>query len=213
MSHMSAAPVRARPRTKPSDVRRDELLRAGERLFIAHGVAATSIDDIAAGADIAKGTFYLHFASKDDLVAALRERFAEAHCAAIESHVAHAAQDDWMGKLAAWVGGSIAFYLDRVALHDALFHAPDLHPKRRQAKSDNKVVAALAGLLDDGTRAGAWRIDAPAMTAVLLFNALHGAVDHAIAHGTEGARDALIRAVRRFFRRAVGVEDGPAIRR
>ena len=39
--------VLAKPRTKPQSVRREELLRSAERLFIARGAAATSIDDIA----------------------------------------------------------------------------------------------------------------------------------------------------------------------
>ena len=41
------------------------------------------------------------------------------------------------------------------------------------------------------------------MTAVLLFEALHGAVDHAIARRTDGKRDRLIKLVREFSLRAV----------
>lgn len=191
-----------RPRTKPQDVRRDELLASGERLFLAKGVAATSIDDVAAGADVAKGTFYLYFDSKEELLAALRERFGERHRAAIAARVAAERTDDWSERLCAWVEGSVTFYLDQVALHDALFHARELHPRRRSSRGENRVVTALAELLTEGAAAGAWSIDDPAMTAVLLFNALHGAVDHAIARREEGRRARLVRAVQAHFLRA-----------
>jgi AcrR family transcriptional regulator len=203
-SRMAALATREpapRPRTKPQELRRDELLASGERLFLAKGVAATSIDDVAAGADVAKGTFYLYFASKEDMLAALRERFAERHRAAISARVAAERPDDWGARLGAWVEGSVTFYLDQVALHDALFHARDLHPRRRNSRSENRVVTALAELLAEGTGAGAWSIDDPAMAAVLLFNALHGAVDHAIARREDGRRARLIRAVQAHFLR------------
>ncbi len=57
-----------RPRTKPAETRRDELLAAATVLFVAKGVGPTTIDEIAARADVAKGTVYIYFPSKDDLV-------------------------------------------------------------------------------------------------------------------------------------------------
>lgn len=47
------------------------ILRAAGALFAERGYHATSLEDIAARVGIAKGTIYLHFASKDDLVVAM----------------------------------------------------------------------------------------------------------------------------------------------
>src|SRR6185369_15960586 len=46
---------------------RDGLVAAAEGLFAARGPDAVSIDEITAAADVAKGTFYTHFADKDDI--------------------------------------------------------------------------------------------------------------------------------------------------
>lgn len=53
---------------------RDRLLAAASDLFYANGIQATGVDTLIAAAGVAKATFYRHFPSKDDLVAAwLRE--------------------------------------------------------------------------------------------------------------------------------------------
>lgn len=192
----------AKPRTKPQSVRREELLRSAEQLFIAQGAAATSIDDIAAGAEVAKGTFYLYFASKDEMIAALREEFGRVSCARIAAAVAACDAADWHGKLAAWVEAGVDSYLDRLRLHDALFHEAGLH-RRRGGKGDNSIVRDLATLLATGSAAGAWSVEEPPVTAMLLFHALHGAVDQAIARHTEKQRGDLIRILRDFFLRGV----------
>ena len=65
------------PRTKPAEQRRADLLEAGKALFLAQGVAATSLEDITSRAGVSKGLFYLYFHSKDDLVQAVISRQAD----------------------------------------------------------------------------------------------------------------------------------------
>ncbi|HUD89802.1 MAG TPA: TetR/AcrR family transcriptional regulator, partial [Xanthobacteraceae bacterium] len=89
-----------RPRTKPPQQRRDELMDAAQRLFLKQGVASTTIEEIASGADIAKGTFYLHFSSRDDLLVALGEQFANRHLGRITAAIARKPEADWIAKLA-----------------------------------------------------------------------------------------------------------------
>lgn len=47
---------------------RDAIVAAATRLFVARGFAETTIAEIADGADIAPRTFFLHFASKEDVL-------------------------------------------------------------------------------------------------------------------------------------------------
>ena len=51
-----------------------EIVAAAERLVAERGLDALSIDEITEAADVAKGTFYTHFADKDDLAAAIGKR-------------------------------------------------------------------------------------------------------------------------------------------
>lgn len=200
----AAEPGAARPRTKPSEVRRRELLDAGEALVLRKGIAGTSIDDIVAAADVAKGTFYLYFAGKEALLEALRERFADRFGACIATARAKRDPADWSGQLAAWLEGGVRGYLDQVELHDVLFHTPDFLPRQRRVDGHMEPVRGLVELLRNGAAAGTWAADDPEMTAVLLFYAFHGGVDHAIADGRTDVAG-LVAELQGFFRRALGL--------
>ena len=52
----------------PKEKRRLRILKVAIDLFVRHGYRRTSIDEVARGAHVAKGTVYLHFKSKADLL-------------------------------------------------------------------------------------------------------------------------------------------------
>ncbi len=166
-----------RPRTKPPEERRDELLNAAERLFLEQGFGPTTIEQITFAAQVAKGTFYRHFKSKEDVRSALGERFARDHLARIEAAVARKPQKDWKGKLSAWATASVWFYLDSIKLHDVLFY--EGRSPTREGLIDNIVITDLAEMLRSGAEAGAWSVEDARSTAVFLFSGMHGLVDDA----------------------------------
>lgn len=67
---------------------RQRILDAAERLVIDNGYAATSVDRVIAEAQSSKGSFFHHFASKDDLARALVDRYAAADIAHLDDAVA-----------------------------------------------------------------------------------------------------------------------------
>jgi AcrR family transcriptional regulator len=74
------APIeRSRPQRRRigREERRRELIDAALKVFASTGVTATSVDDIVRAAGVAKGTFYLYFDTKDDIVSAVAERMVE----------------------------------------------------------------------------------------------------------------------------------------
>ena len=191
------------PRTKPPEARRDELIGAAQRLFLAQGVAPTTIEQITQGAKVAKGTFYLYFSSKEDLLAALGDRFAQTHLGGIEAALAQRDAGDWPGRLSTWVKACALGHLDAIKLHDTLFR--EARKPTREGLVENIVIDHLSALLRAGTDAGAWAVDAPDLTAVFLFSALHGAVDHAYLRSKRVNRTRLAQELERLCRGAIGV--------
>jgi AcrR family transcriptional regulator len=51
-----------------SDFRRGQILEAARQYFIKHGLADTTVDAIARSAGMAKGTVYLYYKSKDEIL-------------------------------------------------------------------------------------------------------------------------------------------------
>ncbi|MBK8220876.1 MAG: TetR/AcrR family transcriptional regulator [Candidatus Obscuribacter sp.] len=67
-------------RLRKRDETRQQILTAASSLFAVRGYFNTSIDDIADLADLARGTVFYHFESKEALVTALRFRSVEEAC-------------------------------------------------------------------------------------------------------------------------------------
>jgi AcrR family transcriptional regulator len=174
-------------RTKSSEQRRGDLLDAAERLVLADGVDTLKIDDVVVGAGVAKGTFYLHFASKDDLIAALRDRYVERFVA----HQRHAADaKTGLARVEAWLLAGITEYLSDTRLHDVLFRH---EPQTSQEPGPHVAVDALRQLLEEETT-----VPDPGATAIVLYHAMHGSADH-ILHVPED-RQRLLDEVARLCR-------------
>ena len=186
-------------RTKPAEQRRAELLAAGRALFLAKGIAATSLDDITQRAGVSKGLFYLYFASKEDLVLALQEQFSREVAARMSA--AADIQADWAARLDACVKAGFECYRELHDLHEVLFHhghaaRPDPEPA--------PATVVIAGLLAAGTAAGALDVSDPESTAVLCYASMH-AFDLGF-RGRGGPDDTrLIRAAQQLVRRAAGL--------
>ena len=167
----NASRLPPRPRTKPPEVRREELMDAAERILVEKGVAATSVDEIVSAADVAKGTFYIHFESKERLLLSLQQRFVDTFCRDLKAAMNRRRAGDWNGRLRAWVETSVDVYLDRAALHDIVFH--QFRPDDPGATHDNPIVAEKPRRVPRRGDAGrrVVRRRATHLTAVMLFHA------------------------------------------
>lgn len=192
-----------RRRTKAPETRAAALMDAAERLFIEKGIATTSIDDIAAGAQVAKGTFYLYFPSKEAMLGALQQRFVDTFCTRLQEAMDRHRPGNYHARLKAWVETGLETYLDNVALHDVVFH--EYRPEDRRMRNDNAVITQLVTLLKQGDAAGFWDVEDATLTAVVLFNALHGVADDAVAMGQTGKaeRERRARTLTRFLEQAL----------
>lgn len=64
---------------------RQRLAQAAQRLFVKQGFDATTVDEIAAAADVSRRTFFHYFESKEDVVLARHEDFERALLAVVRA--------------------------------------------------------------------------------------------------------------------------------
>jgi AcrR family transcriptional regulator len=181
MSATSSAPPPAAPRRR-SPRRREDLVDAALESFAAKGVSATSVDDIVRRAGVAKGTFYLYFESRDDVVTAVAERLVEAVGRSIDEALgstARTAADRLRGIAAAMGAVGVAQY-ERDLI--ATIHRPEnaaIHDRLTSTISA-RLVPAVASTIADGIRDGEFLAQDTRQAAALVlacFTALHDLVE------------------------------------
>ena len=129
------------------------IIRVAKRLFGERGFAATTIDDIAAAANVAKGAVYHHFATKEALFEIVFEQVSEELLAEVD-RVARSEKD----ALSAMAKGTQAYFAacakgaaGQIVLHDG----PAVLGWERWREIDNRhfggrFPVALARAMDDG---------------------------------------------------------------
>jgi AcrR family transcriptional regulator len=73
------------PRPDVSDERRSQILTAAEGVFTKKGFDEARMDDIAEKTGLSKGTLYLYFKSKDDLIMAILDRMFQGEFRQLEA--------------------------------------------------------------------------------------------------------------------------------
>ena len=76
--------VRGSWKERQRQEREQLIMHVAEKVLLEKGLRNTSMDEIAVGVGISKGTLYLHFAKKEDLVLALLEQELQARFAVLQ---------------------------------------------------------------------------------------------------------------------------------
>lgn len=155
------------PLNTKQEARYAEILACAARLFEDHGVAAVAIDEIAREANIAKGTFYLYFRSKSDLLARLAEalvaRMAE------RAEAASLLMDDPADRFVAAVSALRLVENDAPCLSEALHHPGNLElHERMNVAFVRQIAPVLARTVEAGNKTGAFCVADPLPTVEFL---------------------------------------------
>jgi AcrR family transcriptional regulator len=73
------------PRPDVSEERKDQIMNAAEEVFSKKGFSDARMDDIAVETGLSKGTLYLYYKSKDDLIIAILDRIFRREFRAFEN--------------------------------------------------------------------------------------------------------------------------------
>lgn len=158
------------------------ILQEAEALLIEKGYHETSIDEIAARVGISKGTVYLHFQSKDDLILALFERNQRQFKQAIESHL-DAGSDPraTLESLLTYLYGGI-YGKQFQAMRTIFFQSPELQARLTERRGKHgahheawsELTERLSEVLEAGKHCGEFDSTMPTLVMVAMYtNLLH----------------------------------------
>lgn len=199
-------------RIKRPDTRRQELLDAALDLLLEGGLGALRVEDVTAAAGAAKGTFYRYFTSKDDLLMALRLRYADDFMDHIVHRLDAAADRGWAERISALVEAGTDFAVANIGAHNVLFHLPGVVPSDPHELHGLELpfITWLADFIRAGTADGAFSVADPDTTALLFYSAFHGSLDRE-AHRGPVDRARICDALVSLLSRAVGLPDAKAV--
>jgi len=149
---------------------RADIARASIAVFSKLGADATRVEDLLAAADVARRTFYKHFRSKDDVLAAIYEMVSRELLATIEAH--RDAGADPTAGVRSTLDIYLGFHADnhcilRVLVEQGMRSDSPLAPLRRRFRAE------LGRALDEAFRRAAGRALDP-YVFVALLSALEG---------------------------------------
>src|SRR4029453_6935835 len=115
------AATTTRRREDPA-VRREQILDAAERTLVERGLATATMADVASAAGGAKGTVYLYYAPKDELLAALRARYLERFSRSVARELEPERRTSATVALERYLAALFDFSVANHLLHHVLFH-------------------------------------------------------------------------------------------
>lgn len=143
--------------------RRNDILDAAREIFFTKGLHATTIDDIARSTELARGTIYLYFETKEEIYATVLMEGLD-----ILQRMIQESFDPDSDALTNILNGHDAYmrFHDQFPHHHSvmLVHKMEIIgqvPDAMRREIDNKVAAMarqIADVLDEGVRSGIFRV-------------------------------------------------------
>jgi TetR/AcrR family transcriptional regulator, transcriptional repressor for nem operon len=182
-------------------VRREQILDAAEQVLVERGLATATMAEVAEAAAVAKGTVYLYFESKAELLAGLRARYFERFADRLgDSPGRDRGPAVTAARVERLVAASYDFALANHALHHVLFHEAGFG----EADAFARVRVVMAELVEAGRASGEIEVADPGLATEFLLHGLHGVLVAAIHHPrTQGRRE--VAGVTELICQALGV--------
>ncbi len=151
----------------------EKILTVAARLFANHRFHEARMEDIAAEAQVGKGTLYRYFKDKDELYLALLERASEGLSRRLDEAVE--VEQGPREKLVAFVAAAIAYFDEHPHLFDLIQHAEAMRrpgswfPWQKARDRSRELILAL---FEQGQETGEFVITDPDMAVLMLQGGL-----------------------------------------
>jgi AcrR family transcriptional regulator len=155
---------------------RDRLCDAAEHLFVAHGLEAVTIRQLASAIGVSPMTPYRYFKDKDAILAAVRARAFDRHAAALEQAYRLPAKDP-VARAASVSDAYVRFALDHPEAYKLMFDItqPGAESYPDLVRAGERSRATMTRHVRDLTEAGLIGGD-PEIIGHMYWAALHGPI-------------------------------------
>ena len=153
--------------------KREQIMRAAERLFTSRRFHEVTTDDIAKAAHVGKGTIYRYFKNKDDLVGQIANSGFDQFCDLLETHTP--SDGPFEVRLRDAAIAISRFYERRrqwlrlMQVEDSRMHWLRGDARKQWGQHRQRLATAVGEILERGAAEGRVRRDIPAHVLASLF--------------------------------------------
>ncbi len=155
----------------------DKILAAAARLFASHRFHEARMEDIAALAEVGKGTLYRYFKDKEELYLALLDRASDDLQDILATCFDPA--DPPRRQLVSIVSGLLHYFDAQPHVLELIMHAEALQRPGTEfpwQKTREKNIALIKALFEAGQRQGAFVASDPDLAALMLLGGLRAVI-------------------------------------
>ncbi|MEE2644824.1 MAG: TetR/AcrR family transcriptional regulator [Myxococcota bacterium] len=195
---------RARVDTPQSKLKRERILNAAVQVFAAKGFHHARVSDVAREAEVADGTIYIYFKSKDDLLISLFEERMEEIVARFEANLAKL--ESPRDRLYRFIELHLEMVADAPSLAEVLtveLRQSAKFMREYKAPKFSEYLDLLRAIIEDGQRVGEFH---PEIDANLTRRIIFGALDELSLYwvSTRRPRETLQQSLEELWRLCAG---------
>jgi len=208
----SEAPARRRRVVKSPEDRRADILAAARQVFATIGFAEATIDDLAAAAQIGKGTFYRQFESKDHVLGALWEHYVDAIVQITRQALEDRAESpgEWWATLDQIMTTLIAHAVENADLHRIVYGQANAAALDICKQANHRVIDLICNYINQGAAVGAFQARHPTVAFRIAYHGIDGLLDDRISEHDPIDTDDLTADTLQLLHRALGHPNQPA---
>ena len=193
--------------TKVPEERKQELIDTAERLFLEKGYEQTTVADIVREIEVAQGTFYYYFSSKEEILEAIIEK----DITALEEDVRQImSREDANAaiKLNAVVNSIIGISTSRREIMDYLHEESNavMHEKMERHTIE-RLVPLMTRVIAEGTHAGIFDVQYPTESVEFLLASLVYFFHHPEVFADPMRREKMQSSLETILGRTLAVKD------
>jgi AcrR family transcriptional regulator len=193
--------------TKVPEERKQELIDTAERLFLEKGYEQTTVADIVREIEVAQGTFYYYFSSKEEILEAIIEK----DITALEEDVRQImSREDANAaiKLNAVVNSIIGISTSRREIMDYLHEEGNavMHEKMERHTIE-RLVPLMTRVVAEGTHAGIFDVQYPTESVEFLLASLVYFFHHPEIFADPMRREKMLSSLETILGRTLAVKD------
>ncbi|MBU6998199.1 MAG: TetR/AcrR family transcriptional regulator [Theionarchaea archaeon] len=199
--------------TKNPEIRKEELIEIAEELFAIKGYEETPVSDIVKKAQVAQGTFYYYFKSKDEILDSVVDRLISESAAFIREQ-SQREDIDAIQKIIASIKMFYQFGTEHKGLI-SFFHQEKnslLHIKMEK-KTEAAIVPIFADIIKQGVEEGLFDTKYPREASSVIFSCWDRLFDPSgFASTSLESKKQLIVAGFSIIERVLGAQNGSLTR-